>query len=279
MKRKNRKSATQNTGTSIQEGTKSNLKSTRRSGGLAIDSDPVEAVPSATGVSERTVPVRFLLGVLGGGRIGLTRDLSSKFWDGLIPMAALVLLTLVLHMLAAPIQGFWGNSGLLVYLVSLLGLGVVLLNHAILQTYSEIARGWLGLASGIVMWYVILLSEKIGGAQIPGATILLLLVVIGLVSAILWKSVFPIGIKFFVLSVFLAAVARFWITSQQLMATAWPLFNSSLIISGYVALAALVFVLVWIIVLSKERTQRLWAAMWGWFWALQVLSVFLGKPL
>ena len=170
-------------------------------------------------------------------------------------------------------------SGLLVYLVSLLGLGVVLLNHAILQTHSEIARGWLGLAGGSVMWFVILLSEKIGGAQIPGPTVLLLLVIIGLVSAILWKSVFPIGIKFFVLSMFLAAVARLWITSQQLLAPAWPLLNSTLVVSGYVALAALVLILVWMITLSKERTQRLWAALWGWFWALQALSVFLGRPL
>lgn len=283
MKRKSRKSGGQTTTPSNQESVKPNSKSRRHAGDAAITPEPREAAPVAVGVSvsERSFaqPRHAAPRAMGKAWTRVTQDLSSKFWDGLIPMAALVLLTLTLHMIAAPVQGFWGLSGLLVYLVALLGLGVVLLNHAILQTHSEIVQAWSGLASGSVMWFVIILSERVGGAQVPGATILLLLVVIALVSTILWKSVFPIGVKFFVLTVFLAAVARLWIGSQQAMAGVWPVLNQTLTISGYVALGALGAVFFWIITLSRERIQRLWAALWGWFWALQALAVFSGKLL
>lgn len=287
MKRKSRKSGGQTTTSSNQEGVKSNSKSksktTGRAGNTVITPEPKEAAPVAVGVSVTEHPYaqprQAIPRTAGKAWTRVTQDLSSKFWDGLIPMAALVLLTLTLHMVAAPIQGFWGMSGLLVYLVALLGLGVVLLNQAILQTHSEVAQAWSGLASGGVMWFVVILSERVGGAQVPGATILLMLVVLALISTILWKSVFPIGVKFFVLTVFLAAVARLWIGSQQAMAGVWPVLNQTLTISGYVALGALGAVFFWIIALSRERIQRLWAALWGWFWALQALAVFLGKLL
>lgn len=281
MTRKSRKSGGQTATALNQETVKS--KSTRRTSDAVIVPEPKEMAPVMMGVSvsERSFaqPRRSVLGTIGRFWGNVTRDLPSKFWDGLIPMVALVLLTLTLHMVAAPIQGFWGISGLLVYLVALLGVGIVLLNHAILQTHSEIVQGWSGLASGSVMWVVIILSERVGGAQVPGATILLLLVVIALVSTILWKSVFPIGVKFFVLTVFLAAVARLWIGSQQAMAGIWPILNQTLVISGYVALGVLGAIVLWILTLSRERVQRLWAALWGWFWALQALAVFLGKLL
>jgi hypothetical protein len=247
----------------------------------AVPAIPTEMSSSGHGASRISRTKWALLSRNGAVRAwdGLWHDMNSKVWDGLIPMVVMVLTTLLMHMLAAPVQGLWNTSGLLVYSIALLGLGGVLLNHSVMQNYSEITRGWLGLASGVILWFVILLAERIGGMQMPMQVALMFLIVAGLISATLWKPVFPIGIKFFAMSVLLAAMARIWMNTQQLLVGLWPDFAKTLRVSGFLALGILVVIIVWIVVFSKERMQRLWAALWGWFCALQALSIFLGRSL
>lgn len=280
MKKRARKSTSKSVNQSLPEGASNNHV------GRQVQANVVPALPAEMASSGQRAP-----GVTGakwaqlaGGGVvrawdGLWHDMSSKLWDGLIPMAAMVLITLLMHMLAAPVQGLWNTSGLLVYSVALLGLGGVLLNHSVTQNYSETTRGWLGLASGVILWFVILLAERIGGMQMPMQVALMFLIVVGLISATLWKPVFPIGIKFFAMSVLLAAMARVWMSTQQFLAGLWPTFGRVLSVSGFLALGVLVVIVVWIVAFSKDRMQRLWAALWGWFCALQALSIFLGRPL
>ena len=83
------------------------------------------------------------------------RDLRSKLLDGLLPAVALYLLAMPVLLPVDLIDWRFGRSGLLVYILGLMGIAMFSLQRGLVSRYSETARAWYGMAGGLRAWSVI----------------------------------------------------------------------------------------------------------------------------
>lgn len=201
----------------------------------------------------------------------------SKLRDGLLPALVMLLLIIVPSFLMLPIQNRLGRPGLLVYMLFLLMLGIILLERSLHDNRPIIRRTWYGLAGGMLTWMATEATDRLSGAGLVSLNAVPFFLIIGLVVTILWRRVLPLPAQWFVLVFFLNWVSRFIVSGEQFAMGFFPEARWVYILSiglGIAGALASLFSIVW---RSRERLQRMRAAIALWFSVLFVLEILLAE--
>ena len=189
------------------------------------------------------------------------RDLRSKLLDGLLPAVALYLLAMLVLLPVDLVDWRFGRSGLLVYILGLMGVAMFSLQRALVSRYSETARAWYGMAGGLLAWSVLEIGAVLDNRPVSGAATMIVLMMAALVTLLLWRPHLPLGARFFMVACLAygtAQLALFFFQSFSGWSPALLVFYRGL---GLVSAAAALGVLAWIFIFSEWRTQRMWAAL------------------
>ncbi|HNT54539.1 MAG TPA: hypothetical protein PKG95_07490 [Anaerolineaceae bacterium] len=207
----------------------------------------------------------------------LTETQKSLALDGLLVILAMLLVVLLSELLVHPIVKQFGPSGLLVYTLGLLALGMYFLDRTISPSIPECQRAWHGAMGGLLTWTFIWLNDQ--SAQILiGQDGALWMLTGTLVIAALWKRVLPLGVRFFFLVFSMNWGARMLLQAQSILGQFWPVFRQIYDFTGYIAIFLAVIGLLWMLFRARQRIMRMWAGIWIWFFILVALLAFW-KPL
>jgi hypothetical protein len=203
----------------------------------------------------------------------------SKLYDGILPALVMILLTLSFNLLFMPVQIVFGTPGLLIYTLVILAGGVYSLGKSVQMRFDEITRAWYGVISGLLLWFAVNTSGRLGESfvSIEVEAVMLLLAV--LVITTLWKTVFPLGLRFLALVFLVEWTLRFWLGIHAFLAESFEFFRWSYFLTGFISLSGLIFFLMWMFLKAESRVHHLWAAVGIWFCTLMVMIVFFRMPL
>jgi hypothetical protein len=195
------------------------------------------------------------------GRVQWRRDLRSKIFDGLLPALVLYLLLMLILFGLGPIRSFFGGPGLMVYDLGLLGVSMFSLQRSLANGLSETTRAWYGMAAGVLVWSVVEISALLEPTIEPGLRGTILLILVSLVGALLWRHNLPLGARFFWIT-----VCGNWAGSDLLLyiekASSWsPALLLFYRATGFFAAGAAVILLAWVFLGSQRRVQRVWASL------------------
>lgn len=202
------------------------------------------------------------------------RDLSSKLLDGLLPAAVLYLLNLLVIMPTGLIEFNFKRSGLLVFMIGLMAVAMFSLQRALVARFSETVRAWYGVAGGLLAWLVVETGSRLDGNAFPSPTAALLLVMSGLVTLLLWRSL-PLGARFFMVACQAYGIERLILAFIEPFAAWSPALRVLHIGAGVAAIAGMLGVLMWMLVFSERRTQRMWAALAAALLAIAAFYIFM----
>ena len=207
------------------------------------------------------------------------RDLRSKILDGLLPAVALYLLVMLVLLPVDLIDWRFGRSGLLVYILGLMGVAMFSLQRALVTRYSDTARAWYGMAGGILAWSVIELASVLDNRPVSGSAAVVILMMAALVTALLWRPHLPLGAQFFLVACLacgITHIALIFIQSFSAWSPALQVFYRGL---GLASAAGALGVLAWMFTFSALRTQRMWAALAVTLLTIAASNILAGIPL
>ncbi len=205
------------------------------------------------------------------------QDWQSKLTDGVLTMAALVLVWLTINLVVRPIELLFGQPGLLIYVLVLMAFAMYFLQQAMLSRRLETIRVWFGIAGGLFAWAVVDLSGYMGGLKLPYLTAVVILIMVSLILALLWRNVLPQGVRFFGLTFLLSWIGNLIIRFQADLVNLSPVFYLTYRITAYLAILGAVLLLGWTIFRARRRVHRVSGALAVWFFISLALSVFWGK--
>jgi hypothetical protein len=103
-----------------------------------------------------------------------------------------------------------------------------------------------------------------------------LLLMTAMVLAVLWRHVLPVGVKFFGITLVLNWAEHVLMHIQETLSGMSPIFTLTYRMTGYAAILGAVFTFGYIVFHSKQRIQRISAALLLWFLCSLALYVFRG---
>ncbi len=205
---------------------------------------------------------------------------KSEWWsrliDGILASAILVLTWLTIALSVRPISVIFGPPGLLVYVLGLLAVAMYALQHALTPRRSVTARAWFGITGGFLAWSVVEVSGYLGVPVTPRLAGLVLLIMAALIVGLLWRTVLPVGARFFSLMFLLNWTEHALMHFQETLAGFSPIFKLTYRATAYLALIGAVLVLAWILFQSRRRIDRISAALTVWFLVSLAIYVFRG---
>ncbi len=224
-------------------------------------------------ILERIVrPVRNFL-----KRIG--EESVSKVNDGLVPSIVLTLLALLFSLLVQPIQQILLLPGMLVLGLFTLAMGAYSLDRCIQERYSQPERAFKGMLAGSYFWFSADIAIRLGGGENSIQTSAIMMLLVALVLTALWRTVFPIGVKFFGMVFLLNWVNRFLFTGQSAVVKIWNFPIQIHTMYGWMAVGIVVIMIGWLFLHSSSRIHRLWGAAGLWFFGLQAVALLCGWAL
>ncbi len=194
-----------------------------------------------------------------------------------MPAVILLLVSFVTRLAGLAVTRFLGSLGMLLFLVILLSFSMFLLEQSLLNKRAEHVRIWDGMLAGLFAWLVLSSVEMLGPSALAGRNGLLVLLMVSIITFILWRRIYPVGMKYFsiVLLANWSALVGFNILNQFFHHLKWfPYLTGGLSISAGIAGFLLA---VWILLSSRTRTQRMRYSAWLWFCCLLIL-IFLQFP-
>jgi hypothetical protein len=201
---------------------------------------------------------------------------GSKIVDGLMVGSILVLLELLLILLIKPVQMIFSRPGLLVYTVSLMAVGVLCLEQSLSAENDELKQAWWGTLAGILGWVVIELSTWLGGQSMIGETAIFSLMFLFLIVGALWRHTQLPGFHYFVLLIFLGWVGHVAIQSFSLLISLMPQLGMTLQLPGYLSGVGLAAALIYNFFGTRNRKERLNAAIMIWFTVMMLIYSIRG---
>jgi hypothetical protein len=215
-------------------------------------------------------------GRIGGIFMVNRSDLRSKLTDGVLAGGVLVMLELVMILLIQPIQLLFLRSGILVYTVVLIALAVICLERCLALRDPDMVRAWWGILGGMVTWAVIELSNWLGSQIVTNETGILIFLFVILMISVLWRRIAPLGLRYFFLLAMLGWLGHAGLASVIFLIGRLPQIGSILLGIGYAAVAVIVVAIVYIMVRSQTRLERINAAIAIWSAAMVAIYVFRG---
>ena len=198
----------------------------------------------------------------------------SRMKDGVISAALLLLGSMTILLIIPPIAVRFGQPGLLVYVLGLLAVAMYSLQQALIPLYADTTRAWFGIVGGMLAWSVAIVNNALGVPIFPSLAGIVLLLMVAMIVALLWKNVLPLGARFFSLTFLLCWVENVFLSVQPWLASYSPIFALLLRMVGVLALAGAALVSGWVILRSRGRIQRVSGALALWFLVSLFLATF-----
>ena len=195
----------------------------------------------------------------------MKKDLRSKIFDGLCLPMLILLINFILHLVFIPISNHFGNPGELVFEITLMIVGVILLDRALISRYPNTLKAWLGILSGVFGWKALALITDLQLGLDSIIDSILLLIFIGLITAVLWRRVFPVGMQFFTLLIILSWGGNLIHNGLTGLSNWSTLFTILTLASGIIAILIAIFGEVYVFTKPDWRMQRIHVAVWIWF--------------
>ena len=209
----------------------------------------------------------------------IRNESASKINDGLLPPIVLTLLALLYSLLVQSVQRLLLLPGMLVLGLLMLALGAYSLDRCIQERYTQPEQAFHGMLAGTYFWFATEVALSIGGGQISIQTSSIIMLIVGLVITALWRTVLPIGVKFFSMVFLVSWIDRFLFTGQDALIKIWNLPEYIQTGYGWIALGIAILFIGWLFLLSSSRIHRLWAAVFVWFFGLQAVALLCGWSL
>jgi hypothetical protein len=213
---------------------------------------------------------------IGGSFMVNRSDLRSKLTDGILAGGVLVMLELVMILLIQPIQLLFLSPGILVYTVVLIALAVICLERCLALRDPDMVRAWWGILGGMVTWAVIELSNWLGNQIVTNETGILIFLFVILIISVLWRRIAPLGLRYFFLLTMLGWLGHAALETVIFLTGRLPQIGSILMGIGYASIAAIVLAIVYIMLRSQTRLERINAAIVIWSAAMIAIYVFRG---
>ena len=204
-------------------------------------------------------------------------DLRSKLIDGLLASGVLVLLSVLVILLVNPILVIFDRPGMLVYTVVLVAITAICLERSMSNRDPEMTRAWWGILSGVGAWVVIKFSDWLGSQAIINETGIINLLLVVLIASVLWRKVNFVGLHYFIVVIFMGWISHIALASIMFLSSYIPQFQNVLIGTGILFAAIMAASVVYIVVRSQTRMDRLNAALVIWFSAMIMIYVFRGR--
>jgi hypothetical protein len=201
----------------------------------------------------------------------------SKLTDGVLAAALLVLLWMTISLVIRPIEIVFGAPGLLLFVLVLITISVLMLHQSILARQTDSLRAYYGIAGGFLAWAVVEVTSHLDVPLFPGPGSVLLLVMAGLVAGVLWRSVLPIGARFFSLTFLLNWAGYLFAAVQKELLPLSPVFALAQRAFGALCAIGTLFVISWVLFRTRRRLQRLSGALVIWFLITMVIYAFRGS--
>jgi len=203
------------------------------------------------------------------------KDLKSKLVDGLLAFLLICVLLFVLIILMVPL-GRMGSIGYWLYGLITLVIATISLYLAVWKSKSEVQQAWLGIAAGMGAWSVQEASGTLGLVALEDANGVILFVLISAFLLVLWKKL-GIGPRFALGFIWLNWFGHLQLKSQVFLCeTGMTVFCRTLPLTGILAGALILGLLVYLFGWSKYRIQRLWLASWIWLGMTIIVYVIKG---
>lgn len=208
---------------------------------------------------------------------GWQRDLRSKFLDGLLPAVVLYLLIMLIVLSLNLIQRRFEGPGLFMYMLGLMAVAMFSLQRGLVSRYAETTRAWYGIAGGMLAWAVAQIGSLTNGSSMADMNAILLLIMLSLTIALLWRQHLPVGAHFFA-AVFLGNWAgHIFLTFFQHVSNWSPAIQVLYRILGISMALGAVGVMGWIFLFSERRIYRMWASLLAVFLFAGAIFVLNGR--
>lgn len=205
------------------------------------------------------------------------RDAWEKMIDGVVVPVILSLTWLLVAIAAQSLASVFGTPGLLVYALCLLAVSMLALQQSLTYRLSETRRAWYGIVGGFFAWAVVALSARFGTSLQPGLDSMILLMMVALIVLLLWKSVFPVGVRFFSLTFLLNWLVFIFASVQEGLSAFSPVFTLFYRATGIAAILVALLMISWILFQSRRRIERLRGALIVWILISLVVYIFFGS--
>jgi len=201
----------------------------------------------------------------------------SKLKDGIFLSIILLLMWSTVSLTIHPINIIFGTPGLLVYVIGLMAISMYCLQQSIIARQPETHRAWYGIAGGFLSWSAALIIGQMGVPIFLNLASVLLLVLMALIVAILWRSVLPLGVRFFFLTFLMNWAGSIFASVQQWLIPLSPIFAMGRLVLGALFAFIALFVVGWILFRSRRRLQRVSGGLLLWFLIILVIYAFQGN--
>ncbi|HEX9018973.1 MAG TPA: hypothetical protein VF806_07285 [Anaerolineaceae bacterium] len=203
----------------------------------------------------------------------------SKLTDGVLAVIVLVLLWVMVALVVQPIRVMFGLPGLLIYVLGLLATAMFALQQSISASHSETTRIWYGIVGGFLAWSVADVTTYLGIPLMPNISGVILLIMVALIVALLWRNILPNGVRFFSLTLLLNWTERVILSLQDWLAGISPVFTLSFRVAGVLAGFFALMLFAWILFRTRRRVQRVVGALMVWFLISLVVYIFFNMPV
>ncbi len=203
------------------------------------------------------------------------KDLWSKIIDGILLPIQIWVINLMVNIIYYPVSDHFHRPGSLISIVFLMIVSIIFLDLASIKKYSKVSNGWYGILAGITAWKAIEFSMRLDGYEIYSPGNLLILIFVGLIIAVLWRKILPVGVQFFILTLILNWAGTVFYLGLSNLSSWNPLIADSMVVSGVAACILSLWGLLHIFFKSEWCIQRMWIALWVWFLLNYAGMVFL----
>jgi len=203
---------------------------------------------------------------------------KSKLLDGRLPAFILLLAAFVTRLAGVAVSTYLGAPGMLVLLLIVLSVSMFLLEQSLLNRRAEHVRIWDGMRSGLFAWLVLSSVELLGPSALTGRNGLLMLLMVSMISFILWRRIYPIGMKYFSIQLLANWTVLMAFGGLEMFFHTFAWFRFLMMVVAVAGGVVSLLLVLWILASSRTRTQRMKYSSWLWFSALVTLTA-LGFPL
>jgi hypothetical protein len=203
-------------------------------------------------------------------------DLRSKFTDGIMTGLILFILIFFLALIYRPILMMFDKPGILIYTLFATTAAVLCLNHSLHTRLPETTRSWYGMVGGTLAWLAVELANFLGGQSLSGATGILMLIMVGLMSGMLWRKIMPLGIRLFMTVILLNWTGHVVFADLVKFSPRIPFLVGFQPYLGWAAILGGLITLGYILFYTEKRQERLGASLWLCFFMVFAVYAFRG---
>jgi hypothetical protein len=187
---------------------------------------------------------------------GFINESVSKLYDGFGSVFYLLALYFATRLVYLPVAHAFGKPGVFIYILFLLAVGIFMLARSLVTDKEETRLATYGLTAGVLLWHVMQFSNLMGNSGLFGQTGWLFWLLFLLIAIVLWRKVFLVGMRFFVLVYLLMWAGMLYVNTQNLLISWPPVLVATYHAVRVIALAGILVFLWWIVFRTFTPVQR-----------------------